>query len=149
MSRVQFFRRAASTARTRFFRRAASTARTRFFRRAASTARTRARKPFWRRHLVEILGLALLVLVIHDVFGSHGFLAMRRSQKELEQLRGEIERLNQQNHELTDHVNALRTDPKTIERIAREEMGLARPGEMIFKLPPPAAGKPGQQTDPR
>jgi len=105
--------------------------------------------PLWRRHLWKILGLALLALGIHDVFGSHGFLAMRRTQKQLEQLQGEVERLNQENHELTDHVNALRTDPKTIERIAREEMGLARPGEMIFKLPPPATEKPGQPADPR
>ena len=117
--------------------------RVQFFRRAASTARTRARQPFWRRHLLKILGLALLALGVHDVFGSHGFLAMRRSQRELEQLRGEIQRLNQENQELSNHVNALRTDPKTIERIAREEMGLARPGEMIFKLPPPETpGRP-------
>jgi len=32
-------------------------------------------------------------------------------------------------------VQALRSDPKAVERIAREEMGLARPGEMIFKIP--------------
>ena len=111
--------------------------------------RSQFRPPFWRRHLLEILGLALLALAIHNVFGSHGFLAMRRNQKQIEQLRGEIERLNKENHELADHVNALRTDPKTIERIAREEMGLARPGEMIFKLPPPATEKPGQPADTR
>jgi cell division protein FtsB len=104
-------------------------------------SRSQARPPFWRRHLLKILGLALLALGVHDVFGSHGYLAMRRSQKELEQLRGEIERLNRENNELAEHVNALRTDPQTIERIAREEMGLARPGEMIFKLPPPETPK--------
>lgn len=109
----------------------------------------RSRPPLWRRHLWKILGLALLALGIHDVFGSHGFLAMRRTQKQIEQLQGEIERLNQENHELTDHVDALRTDPKTIERIAREEMGLARPGEMIFKLPPPATQEPSRPAGSR
>jgi cell division protein FtsB len=82
--------------------------------------------------------------VIHDVFGSHGFLAMRRTQRQIDQLHGEIEQLNQENQALADHVNDLKTDPKTIERIAREEMGLARPGEMIFKLPPPAQKTPSQ-----
>jgi cell division protein FtsB len=38
-------------------------------------------------------------------------------------------------------VSSLKTDPKSIERIAREEMGLARSGELIFKLPETA--KPG------
>ena len=96
--------------------------------------------PFWRRHLLEILGLALLALGIHDVFGTHGYLAMRRSQKQIDELRGEIERLTRENQQLAEHVNALKTDAETIEKIAREEMGLARPGEMIFKLAPtPAA----------
>ena len=49
---------------------------------------------FWRRHMLKILALALLALAIHDVFGAHGYLAMRRSQKQIEELRGEIERLN-------------------------------------------------------
>ena len=100
-------------------------------------SRKQARVPFWRRHLLEILGLALLLLGIHDVFGAHGYLAMRRSEKQIQQLRGQIEKLNQENQSLAGQVNALKTDPKAIEKIAREDMGMARPGEMIFKLPPP------------
>jgi cell division protein FtsB len=92
-------------------------------------------RSFWNRHARAILGLALLLLAIHDLFGSHGLIAMRRTQKEIEQLHGEIDRLNKENGQLSHQVQALRTDPKAVERIAREEMGLARPGEMIFKLP--------------
>jgi len=90
---------------------------------------------FWSRHALKILGLAVLLLAIHDVFGSHGLLAMRHTQSQIQQLRGEIDRLNQENNNLNKQVQSLRTDPKAVERIAREEMGLARPGEMIFKLP--------------
>jgi cell division protein FtsB len=99
--------------------------------------------PFWRRHLLEILGLALVAVAIHDLFGTHGYLAMRRTQREIEQLQGEIERLNKENEDLTKHVQQLRTDPDTIERIAREEMGLARPGEMIFRMPEPPTPETG------
>jgi cell division protein FtsB len=92
--------------------------------------------------MLEILGLALLALGIHDVFGAHGYLAMRRSEKQIEQLRGEIDRLNRENQDLSQNVSALKSDPRAIEKIAREEMGLARPGEMIFKMPAaPADGK--------
>jgi cell division protein FtsB len=66
-------------------------------------------------------------------------LAMRHSQKEVEQIQQEIKQLNDQNCALEQTVNALKTDPKEIERIAREDMGLARQGEYIFKLSP----KPG------
>lgn len=90
---------------------------------------------FWSRHARKILGLALLMLAVHDIFGAHGFLAMRRTQKQIQQLRGEIERLNKENNALSERVQSLRTDPKAVERIAREEMGLARPGELIFKMP--------------
>lgn len=101
------------------------------------------RKPsFLHRHLRTILAVALLALLIHDIFGTHGFLAMRRAQKEIERLRREIERVEAENRGLAEQVKALKSDPKLIERIAREEMGLARPGELIFKLPPPPAQPP-------
>jgi cell division protein FtsB len=90
---------------------------------------------YLRRNMRQILGLALFALALHDVFGTHGFIAMRRTQKEIDDIRQQIGQINDQNKALTDQVNALKTDPKSIERIAREEMGLARPGEMIFKLP--------------
>jgi cell division protein FtsL len=90
---------------------------------------------YFRRHMRQILALALFALLVHDVFGTHGFIAMRRTQMEIEQIREQIGKMNEQNKSLTEQVNSLKSDPKSIERIAREEMGLARPGEMIFKLP--------------
>ena len=93
----------------------------------------------------QILGIALFALLVHDVFGPHGFIAMRRTQMEIEQIREQIGKMNEENKSLSDQVNSLKTDPKSIERIAREEMGLARPGEMIFKLPdtakPPSSAR--------
>lgn len=99
--------------------------------------KTKTQEPqsFWGRYARSILALALFLIAIHDLFGSHGLLAMRRTQSQIKELRGEIDRLNQENDNLNKQVQALRTDPKAVERIAREEMGLARPGEMIFKLP--------------
>jgi len=90
---------------------------------------------YLRKNVRQILALALFALLVHDVFGPHGFIAMRRTQKEIEQVREQISKMNDENKSLTEQVNSLKTDPKSIERIAREEMGLARPGEMIFKLP--------------
>jgi cell division protein FtsB len=36
-------------------------------------------------------------------------------------------------------IEALRNDPKTIERLAREKLGLARPGETVVHFTGPAA----------
>ena len=97
-----------------------------------------------RRKAALLLALALLALLVHNLFGEHGFLAMRRSQKEAQRLRQEIQQINEENRNLAEQIRALKSDPRTIERIAREEMGLARPGELIFKLPtkPAESAKP-------
>lgn len=103
---------------------------------------------FWRRNLNWFLAAALALLLLQDVFGTHGLVAMRRSQKEAERVQKEIDQTNEENRQLEERVKSLKTDPQTIERIAREEMGLARPGEYIFKIPqqPGDASAPPSQS---
>lgn len=101
---------------------------------------------FFRRHLRTILAIAVAALAIHDVFGPHGFLAMRRTQQEIQQYTEQMQKLDQENKQLSDQVLSLNSDPKMIERIAREDMGLAKPGELIFKLP--AAPEDSKSTTP-
>jgi cell division protein FtsL len=93
-------------------------------------------KGLWQHYGRHLLALFVAVLLVHDVFGTHGFLAMRRKQQELQKIKTEIERLNTENSALEGEVKDLKTDPQTIEKIAREELGQARPGEVIIKLPP-------------
>jgi cell division protein FtsB len=95
---------------------------------------------FVRRNLSWFLALGLALLLLQDVFGNHGVLAMRRSQQEAREVQRQINQINEENRQLEERVKALKTDPQAIERIAREEMGLARPGEYIFRLPPGSGG---------
>ncbi|MFZ0821875.1 MAG: septum formation initiator family protein [Candidatus Acidiferrales bacterium] len=104
--------------------------------------RQKEKPSFLRRNLRTILGLAILAIAIHDVFGPHGSIAMRRTQNEITQLTAQIHQLNAENQSLSDEVNALQTDPRLIERIAREDMGLAKPNEYIFKMPAPTDDPP-------
>jgi cell division protein FtsL len=93
-------------------------------------------RDFLRRNSNWFLAAALGLLLLQDVFGTHGVLAMRRAQKEAATVRQQIDQIDEENRQLQDRVKALKTDPQAIERIAREEMGLARPGEYIFKTAP-------------
>jgi cell division protein FtsB len=96
---------------------------------------------FLRRNWSWFTAVALALLLLQDVFGNHGVLAMRRSQQEAREVQRQINQMNEENRQLEERVKALKTDPQAIERIAREEMGLARPGEYIFKIQPkPADG---------
>lgn len=90
---------------------------------------------FLRANAPAFIWTGLALLVVQDVFGTHGVLAMRRSQREASEIRKEIQKLNDENRQLQDRVKDLKSDPQAIEEIARRDMGLARPGELIFKLP--------------
>jgi cell division protein FtsB len=101
---------------------------------------------FLKLHGRTILGLFVLALVVHDVFGAHGFIAMRRTQNEIERVRKDIDRLNSENIQLGQKVRALKSDPHAIEQIAREELQRAKPGEVIIRIPqlPPAQDPPAK-----
>jgi cell division protein FtsB len=92
----------------------------------------------WREHSNILLVVLCSILLLQDVFGAHGLMAMRQSERETDRVRQEIKLLDDQNRQAEQRIRALQTDPRTIECIAREHMGLARPGENVFKLPGPA-----------
>lgn len=93
----------------------------------------------------HLMGVFVAVLLVHDIFGTHGYLAMRQKQQEIQKVRQELEKVNKENQQLQQNVQDLKSDPETIRKIAREEYGLAGRDEKIIKLPaqkpaaPPAA----------
>lgn len=88
-----------------------------------------------KHHGRELLGLLVLVMIVHDVFGTHGFLAMRRTQSEIKKTQANLDKLSKENDALAQEVKDLKTDPRLIEKIARDDLGLARPGEVIIRIP--------------
>jgi cell division protein FtsB len=53
--------------------------------------------------------------------------------------------LNEENQRLAERVHDLRTDPHAIEKLARESSLLAKPGEVIIKIPLNQQSIPDQQ----
>ena len=104
------------------------------------------------RNGILVLLLMTIALIVHNIFGVNGYLALRRQQKELHSLQLRIQQLQQENERLDKANHALKSDPAAIERVAREQMRMAKPGEKIYALPekPPAAAQPapGKQTVP-
>jgi cell division protein FtsB len=85
-----------------------------------------------RQYRRGMLGLLVLVMIVHDVFGAHGFLAMQRTQNEIKKVKADLEQLSKEN---AQEVKDLNSDPRLIEKIARDDLGLARPGEIIIRIP--------------
>lgn len=88
-----------------------------------------------RRLLTALVAGIFVVLLGYQVVGPNGYMTLREREREKAALEEEIRRLTLENLRLMRQVKALRTDPQAVERIAREEMKLARPGEVIYLLP--------------
>ena len=91
------------------------------------------------------LAVALaLLLTWHVVNGKHGISVWQQKRLEDNQLRKEIDGLQQENARLRERIEKLKSDPHAIEREAREKLHYAKPGEVIYTLPPdpPAPTQP-------
>jgi cell division protein FtsB len=99
---------------------------------------------FFRHNARYFFALIFCLLVLQDVFGTHGLMAMHRSKAQIDAIQSKLAKLDEENRDLQQRIQNLKTDPSTIEKIARDRMGLARPGELIFSLPQ----KPAAKSDP-
>ncbi len=98
------------------------------------------------RRRLATAGVAVLTvwLFLHVMFGANGMVVYRQKRAEYESLRHEIDGLQMENDHYTGQINALETDPKTIEKEAREQLHYARPGEVVYVAPaPPPIQIPG------
>jgi cell division protein FtsB len=85
-----------------------------------------------RKGLQLLLVFVTLVLVIDGLVGEKGLLETVRARRHHRELSASIERLRAENAELREQARRLREDPSTIESLARKELGLIRPGELLF-----------------
>jgi len=78
-------------------------------------------------------------LFYHVMFGANGMMAYRQKVNEYKHLQQEVQQAQAENERLRQRVNSLKTDPQAIEKEAREQLKYAKPGELIYVLPPPKA----------
>jgi len=84
-----------------------------------------------------LLALLVIVLIAHDVLGTHGYLAMRRTQNQINKVNADLDRLNKENAHRHEEVKDLRTDKQAIEKIARDELGLVKDRDVVIKTSDP------------
>jgi cell division protein FtsB len=91
--------------------------------------------------LAWLLPFSLLVLAIVAVplriLDEQGLPRYRVLRDELREVDASNERLRRDVRALSREVDALRTEPDAIERIARDELGMVREGELIFQFNEP------------
>ncbi len=83
--------------------------------------------PWLRRALI----LVTCVLLADALFGDRGVAATVRARREYRQASEGLRQIRNDNAALRELQRRLREDPRTIEAVAREELGLIRPGEIL------------------
>ncbi len=78
--------------------------------------------------------IALIALVVGSLFGDRGMFQLVTQRQKAEALHRQLEELRGENATLAADISALKADPRAIERLAREQLGLARPGEVVFVI---------------
>jgi cell division protein FtsB len=72
----------------------------------------------------------------YAIMGNNGYLELRRREAKNQELRLKADGLRQENKEIRSEIRALKSDPKAIEKIAREELGMVKPGEVKITTNP-------------
>jgi len=87
------------------------------------------------RIAVAVFGLLTIAILLLAVFDEKGTLQVHAKASKLSAIESEIRKLDSENQQLTTEIKALRTDPTAIEKLAREELKLVKPGEVVLVIP--------------
>ena len=74
-------------------------------------------------------------MLLLATFNDKGALQVRAQANKLSAIEAEIHNLEAENKQLSSEIQALNSDPTTIEKFAREELKLVKPGEIVIVTP--------------
>lgn len=89
---------------------------------------------------ISVAGLLLFSLLFFIIFSEHGLVDLNMLITERDQLAEKNELLGHENILLSAEIDRLQHDPKYIENIARQELGMVGRDELILK--PQSSPKP-------
>ena len=94
------------------------------------------------RRRIATVAVTLLAasLFVHVMFGANGMVVYKQKRAEYVALRKKMVQVEQENDRYTQQIQGLKSDQKSIEKEAREQLGYAKPGEYVYV--PPAPAKP-------
>lgn len=107
-------------------------------------------RPPVRRRWPLVPLLLVLALLLVAVFGDRGLLRAVQYRRQKAALEAEMRQLEATNAALRKEIAALRSDRRTIEGIARKELGMVREDELIYQFPsrPQAGRSPARSAEP-
>lgn len=81
-----------------------------------------------------IPAVVVLCILFFTVFGERGLLHIYRLSQEKDDIQKKVEQMRSDNDRLKREIEALKTNRRYLETIARKELGLVRPNEIIYQF---------------
>lgn len=85
--------------------------------------------------IVLLASVMTVVFLISFIFSDRGLPELQHARARVDSLRSQIARVEADNARLKAEIESVRKSSYAVERIAREDLGLARKGETIYMLP--------------
>ncbi|HEX7678478.1 MAG TPA: septum formation initiator family protein [Thermoanaerobaculia bacterium] len=102
---------------------------------AVSTRAPRRAAQAIRRIAVILVALLILGGIASLFVTGRATSELQQSRKRVESLQTEIQQLQQENVRLRAEIDSVRNSTYAVERIAREDLGMSKRGEVIYLLP--------------
>lgn len=97
---------------------------------ASRTDKTRSRGP------TAVMGLVAAGLILSAVTGDQGLRGAWRLDREVAEAEQKNFELVQRISAIREEIRAIENDDETLERVARRQAHLVRPGEVLYRLSP-------------
>jgi len=92
------------------------------------------------------IGSLVVWIVCCALYAPNGWMDYRQKIAEFQRLQQENQQIEKENEALMRRITALKSNPRVIEKIAREELGCVRPGDYIYRIP---SSRPALSAAPR
>ena len=102
---------------------------------AVSTRDSRRATQVTLRVVILLSGVLTIVFLISFFYSDRGIAELRRARVRVAQLHGDIKHLESENARIRAEIDSVRKSSYAVERIAREDLGMSRKGEVVYMLP--------------
>jgi len=85
--------------------------------------------------VVLLASVVTVVFFISFMFSDRGLPELQHARTRVAALRADIAKLERENERLRAEIDSVKRSSYAIERIAREDLGMAKQGEVVYMLP--------------
>jgi cell division protein FtsB len=99
----------------------------------------------WSKLTKLVVGLVVLaILLLMGMYYLPLIQQNERMRREIMRLDVQLQKEEAKSKQLKAEIDALRNDPKTVERLMREKLGYAKPDETVVRFEPAVTNPPGR-----